>query len=210
MDSDNIFPDRDQFIEKEEKELLINQKGLVIWFTGLSGSGKSTLATSLERLLYEYGYLTQVLDGDKIRNGLNNNLKFTKEDRIENIRRIAEVSKLFCDCGIITLSAFISPTNNIRKMAKDIVGENRFFEVYVSTPIETCEQRDIKGLYEKARKGEINNFTGISAPYESPEKPNIKLDTTNLSIQESTKMIFDEIIGLIKKKKEKTAEIRSV
>ena len=146
--STNIFPDRDTFLERPAKEALLKQKGLVIWFTGLSASGKSTLAIALERKLYEKRILTQVLDGDKIRNGLNNNLSFTEVDRIENIRRIAEVGRLFSDCGVVALSAFISPTEAIRNMARSIIGDKNFFEVYVSTSLEVCEQRDPKGLYK--------------------------------------------------------------
>jgi adenylylsulfate kinase len=164
----------------------------------LSGSGKSTLSKSLEQRLHHAGYLTQVLDGDKIRNGLNNDLGFSAVDRNENIRRIAEVSKLFCQCGIITISAFISPTVEIRQMARKIIGENDFFEIYLNTPIETCEKRDNKGLYQKARKGEIKNFTGISSPYEDPLNPNLILDTTDQDIKESTDIIFKEIISLVK------------
>jgi adenylylsulfate kinase len=194
----NIFPEMFNFIEKSEKESLLKQKSLVIWFTGLSGAGKSTLAQGLETLLFFDGILTQVLDGDKIRNGLNKNLGFSEDDRVENIRRIAEVSKLFCECGIITISAFISPTHYIRKMAENIIGKDNFFEIYVSTPITTCEIRDKKGLYIKARTGIIPNFTGISAPYEPPINPKISIDTTNLSIDESVKIIYNKIISLIK------------
>jgi adenylylsulfate kinase len=198
METRNIFPERESFIERNPKEKVLNQKGLVIWFTGLSGSGKSTLSKTLEQKLHHAGHLTQVLDGDKIRNGLNNDLGFSEKDRTENIRRIAEVSKLFCQCGIITISAFISPTVEIRQMARKIIGENDFFEVYLNTPIETCEKRDNKGLYQKARKGEIKNFTGISSPYEDPLNPNIIMDTTDQDIEKSTDIIFKEVIDLVK------------
>jgi len=190
----NIFPNRDQFISRKTKEKIIKQKGLVIWFTGLSAAGKSTLAMALERKLEKDGYLTEVLDGDKIRDGLSSNLGFSPEDRSENIRRIAEVSKLFCNCGIITISAFISPTVEIRQMARKIVGEKDFFEVYVSTPVEICEKRDNKGLYKKARQGIIKDFTGISAPYEIPLDPHIIMDTSNKTIEEAAKEIYDKVL----------------
>jgi adenylylsulfate kinase len=197
----NIFPDKDSFLGRSEKENLLNQRGLVVWFTGLSGSGKSTLAFSLEQLIYKEGFLTQVLDGDKIRNGLNSNLGFSDEDRIENIRRIAEVSKLFCDSGIVTISAFISPTNSIRAMARDIIGNDKFFEVFLNPPIEICEKRDIKGLYKKAREGTIKDFTGVSSPYENPGNANLTIDTSVISIEESTLLIYNNILKFIKKSK---------
>jgi adenylylsulfate kinase len=193
----NIFPDRDRFLERFEKELLLTQHGLVVWFTGLSASGKSTLAIAVEKVLYEKRILTQVLDGDKIRNGLNKNLGFTEDDRIENIRRIAEVGKLFSDCGVVAISAFISPTHAIRGMAREIIGDRNFFEVYVSTPLKVCEQRDPKGLYKKARAGIIKDFTGISAPYEEPIHANLVLDTTDLTVQEASSRIVDQILPLI-------------
>jgi adenylylsulfate kinase len=197
--NNNIFPDRDIFLERNEKEKLLKQHGLVIWFTGLSGAGKSTLAQSLEMVLYSEGFLTQTLDGDKIRDGLNNNLGFSEEDRIENIRRVAELARLFCDCGLITIAAFISPTLSIRKMAQDIIGKSSYFEVYVSTPIDVCEQRDRKGLYVKAREGKIKDFTGISAPYEEPVNPDLELNTSVYSVKAATKIIFDKILPLIRK-----------
>jgi adenylylsulfate kinase len=195
----NIFPNRDRFLERPEKENLLNQHGLVIWFTGLSASGKSTLAIAIEQMLYAQNYLTQVLDGDKIRNGLNNNLGFSGSDRMENIRRIAEVGKLFSDCGVIAISAFISPTNAIRSMARTIIGNKNFFEIYVSTPLQVCEERDPKGLYKKARAGIISDFTGISAPYEAPISAEMVIDTTNLTIDEAAQYIFDRIMPLVKK-----------
>lgn len=195
--TDNIFPNSDAFLGRIEKEKLLNQHGLVIWFTGLSGAGKSTLAQALELELYNEGILTQTLDGDKIRDGLNNNLGFSEEDRIENIRRVAEVARLFCDCGFLTIAAFISPTIGIRKMAQDIIGKSNYFEVYVSTPIDVCEQRDRKGLYEKARKGIIKDFTGISAPYDVPVKPNIEIDTSALTVERATQIILQHVRRLI-------------
>jgi len=199
--TENIFPDQDHFLERPEKERLLRQHGLVVWFTGLSASGKSTLAIAVERKLYSGGFLTQVLDGDKIRNGLNSNLGFTEDDRIENIRRIAEVGKLFSDCGIVAISAFISPTNAIRTMARNIIGTESFFEIYLNTPLEVCEQRDPKGLYKKARAGIISDFTGISAPYEAPEDANLVINTSVLSIGKAAEMIYKEIIVRIKKNK---------
>jgi adenylylsulfate kinase len=195
--SDNIFPNNNIFLERGEKEKFLNQHGLVIWFTGLSGAGKSTLAQALERKLYSEGILTQALDGDKIRDGLNSNLGFSPEDRIENIRRVAEVARLFCDCGIVAVAAFISPTKDMRNMAQNIIGKSSFFEIYVSTPIEVCEQRDRKGLYQKARMGIIKDFTGISAPYEVPEDPNLIIDTSVYSAEEATQIIFDKVLPLI-------------
>lgn len=197
--TENIFPDRDKFLERPAKEKLLNQQGLVIWFTGLSASGKSTLAIALERKLYSEGLLTQVLDGDKIRNGLNSNLGFTSEERIENIRRIAEVGRLFSDCGVVAISAFISPTDSIRAMARSIIGERNFFEVYVSTPVSVCEERDPKGLYKKARAGIIKDFTGVSAPYEAPEDANLVIDTSDCTVEEATVKIFREVLPLVKK-----------
>ena len=196
----NLFPDHDRFLERPEKEQLLGQHGLVVWFTGLSASGKSTLAISLERELYTEKMLTQVLDGDKIRSGLNRNLGFSEEDRIENIRRIAEVGKLFSDCGIIAISAFISPTHSIRAMARDIIGKENFYEIYLSTPLRVCEERDPKGLYKKARAGIIRDFTGISAPYEAPADADLVLDTSRYSVEEATKMIFTEIIEKVRGK----------
>ena len=172
----------------------------MIWFTGLSGSGKSTIAIALERELHKRGLLCRILDGDNIRSGINNNLGFTEADRIENIRRIAEVSKLFVDTGIITIAAFISPSNDIREMAANIIGKDDFLEVYVCTPIEECERRDVKGLYAKARRGEIKNFTGISAPFEAPAQPALVLDTSALSLEESVNKLLELILPRIQKK----------
>ena len=179
---------------RADKEQLLGQRGIMIWFTGLSGSGKSTIAIALERELSQRGLLCRILDGDNIRSGINNNLGFTADDRRENIRRIAEVGKLFVDTGIITLAAFISPDNEMRRMASDIIGADSFLEVYVSTPLEECERRDVKGLYAKARRGEIKNFTGISAPFEAPTSPALDLDTSKLSLQESVERLLDLII----------------
>ena len=187
-------------LARADKEKLLGQRGLMIWFTGLSGSGKSTIAIALERELHRRGILCRILDGDNIRSGINNNLGFTEADRVENIRRIAEVAKLFIDTGIVTLAAFISPNNDIREMAADIIGRDDFVEVYVSTPIEECERRDVKGLYAKARRGEIKNFTGISAPFEAPEHPALTLDTSVLSLEESVHKLLELILPRIQKK----------
>ena len=185
---------------RSDKEALLGQRSLMVWFTGLSGSGKSTIAIALERELHQRGLLCRILDGDNIRSGINNNLGFSEADRVENIRRIAEVSKLFVDTGIITIAAFISPSNDIREMAADIIGRDDFVEVYVSTPIEECERRDVKGLYAKARRGEIKNFTGISAPFEAPEHPALTLDTSVLSLEESVHKLLELILPRIQKK----------
>lgn len=177
-------------LSRSDKEELLGQKGVMLWFTGLSGSGKSTVAIALERELQKRGLLCRILDGDNIRSGINKGLGFTAEDRRENIRRIAEVAKLFVDTGIITIAAFISPSNDLRRMASDIIGSEDFKEVYISTPLEVCEARDVKGLYAKARRGEIKNFTGISAPFEAPEHPALSIDTSKVSLEDSVKQIL--------------------
>ncbi len=190
--NNNIFP-TNGILERASKEVLLGQKGICIWFTGLSGSGKTTIAIELEKQLHLKGLLTQVLDGDNIRTGINNNLGFSEEDRIENIRRISEVTKLFVNCGVITICCFVSPTNEIRSMAKNIIGEKDFVEVYVNTPIEVCEQRDVKGLYAKARKGEVKDFTGISAPFDVPGSPEIELKTGELTATQSAQLIIEKL-----------------
>lgn len=194
----NIYPIFEQMLQRSDREQLLRQKSVMIWFTGLSGSGKSTLAIALERELYKRGFLTRILDGDNIRSGINNNLGFSEADRTENIRRIAEVSKLFVDCGIVTIAAFISPTRAIRQMAREIIGKDDFLEVYVSTPLEECEKRDVKGLYKKARKGEIRDFTGVSAPFEVPLHPFLEIDTSCHSLEESVKILLEAIEAKIK------------
>ncbi len=185
-----IYPIFDRMLSRSDKEALLGQKGVMLWFTGLSGSGKSTVAIALERELQKRGLLCRILDGDNIRSGINKGLGFTAEDRKENIRRIAEVAKLFVDTGIITIAAFISPSNELRRMASDIIGAEDFKEVYISTPLEVCEARDVKGLYAKARRGEIKNFTGISAPFEAPEHPALSIDTSKVSLEDSVKQIL--------------------
>lgn len=195
--AENIYPIFDKMLQREDREALLKQKGVMIWFTGLSGSGKSTLAIALERELHQRGILCRILDGDNIRSGINNNLGFSESDRTENIRRIAEVSKLFVDCGIVTLAAFISPTKAIRQMASEIIGKKDFLEVFVSTPIEECEKRDVKGLYAKARRGEIKEFTGISSPFEAPEQPFISIDTSRQPLEDSVKRLLEAILPKI-------------
>lgn len=182
-------------VSSKERARMKNQNAIVIWFTGLSGSGKSTLAIELDHILSELGFHSYVLDGDNIRSGINNNLSFSPEDRSENIRRIAEISKLFIDAGIITICSFISPYKADREKAKEIIGFDNFIEIYLNTPLIECEKRDVKGLYKKARNGEIKNFTGISAPYEKPVNPDLSLDTTFIDINSS----IEKIITLIKK-----------
>ena len=181
-------------LTRNDKEQLLSQRGLMVWFTGLSGSGKSTIAIALERELQQRGILCRILDGDNIRSGINRNLGFSAADRMENIRRIAEVGKLFVDTGIVTIAAFISPDNAMRAMAADIIGNDDFLEVWVSTPLQECERRDVKGLYAKARRGEIKNFTGISAPFEAPMSPALDLDTSKLSLQESVERLLEMIL----------------
>ncbi len=175
--AENIHPIFDQILSRAEKERWLEQSAKVLWFTGLSGSGKSTLANAVERAIFNQGRLTKLLDGDNIRSGINANLGFSEADRIENIRRIAEVAKLFVEGGIITLCSFVSPTIEIRELARQIIGPEDFLEIYVNAPLEVCEQRDVKGLYQKARAGEIKNFTGIDAPFEAPTAPFIEIRT---------------------------------
>ncbi|MBU8893485.1 MAG: adenylyl-sulfate kinase [Bacteroidales bacterium] len=200
MKNNNIHPTFDKILKREDKEKLLNQKSIVIWITGLSGSGKTTIAQDLEIELHKRGFLTKLLDGDNVRTGINNNLSFSEEDRKENIRRIAEVSKLFMKGGVILINCFISPTKDIRDQARDIVGKDDFFEIYVNTPLEVCEERDIKGLYAKARAGLIKNFTGIDSPYEAPVNPSIEVKTTESSIQESVQEILDKLLPRIEYK----------
>ena len=196
----NLFPIFDDILQREDKEILLQQNAKVIWMTGLSGSGKTTIAKGVERYLHSKGILNQLLDGDNIRVGISNNLAFSNEDREENIRRISEVSKLFMNCGIVTLNCFVSPTIAIRKIAKDIIGEDNFIEVYINASVETCEGRDIKGLYKKARAGEIKDFTGISAPFEAPENADIEINTSELPIDDSVQEVLDHILPKIKNK----------
>ena len=182
MEEENIYPIFDRMLSRKDKEELLGQRGVMLWLTGLSGSGKSTIAIALERELHKRG---------------------SAEDRVENIRRIAEIGKLFVDTGIITIAAFISPGNELRQMAARIIGIEDFLEIYVSTPLVECEKRDVKGLYAKARRGEIKNFTGISAPFEAPEHPALSLDTSKLSLEESVNTLLELVLPIVGKKGEK-------
>ena len=193
MATKNIHPIFDRLLQKVDREKMLQQKAKVLWLTGLSGSGKSTIAQYLERHLYNEGFFAQVLDGDNIRSGINSNLGFSVEDRSENIRRIAEIAKLYLNTGIITINSFISPTIAIREMAKEIIGAESFIEVYINAPLEVCEARDVKGLYQKARKGEIKGFTGIDSPYEAPIKPAIEIKTNELNVESSVNQIYEYI-----------------
>ena len=186
----NIFPIFEQMLSRKDKEELLGQRGTMLWFTGLSGSGKSTVAIAVERELHRRGKLCRLLDGDNVRTGINRGLGFSEEDRRENIRRIAETGKLFVDTGIITLASFVSPTRELRDMARDIIGTDDFKEIYVCTPLEECERRDVKGLYARARRGEIKDFTGISAPFEAPEHPALAIDTSVVPLRESVERIL--------------------
>ena len=186
-----IHPVFDQILCRADKERMLGQRGCALWLTGLSGSGKTTLARQTEKELTEQGFLTQVLDGDNIRTGINNNLGFGEEDRRENIRRIAEVTKLFVQCGVVTMNSFISPSQEMRDMAKEIIGADDFLEVFVDAPLDVCESRDVKGLYKKARAGQIPNFTGISAPYEAPENPDMHVRTGIRSVEECVRQIIE-------------------
>lgn len=195
--AENIHPIFDRLLQRSDREQRLGQQGKVLWLTGLSGSGKSTIAQHLERKLHNEGFFAQVLDGDNIRSGINSNLSFSPEDRAENIRRIAEIAKLYLQSGVITINSFISPTKAIRAKAEVIVGTTDFIEIFINTPLEICEARDVKGLYKKARKGEIKGFTGIDAPYEAPENPALDVKTANKSIEESVQEIFEYIFPLI-------------
>ena len=193
----NIYPVFNKILKRGDKEKLLRQKSKVIWMTGLSGAGKTTIAKYLDEELYKNGYIAQILDGDNIRSGINNNLTFTGEDRYENIRRIAEVSKLFMNCGIIIINSFISPTEEIREMALEIIGKDDFIEVYINAPLNICEERDVKGLYARARKGEIKNFTGIDSPFEQPLNAHIEVRTDKQSVEKSVKQIMEYLLPLI-------------
>ena len=193
----NIYPVFDRIYDRKVKEEILRQSAKVIWFTGLSGSGKTTLSASLEKELFFRRFFCQVLDGDNIRTGINSNLGFSEEDRLENIRRIAEVSKLLINTGMITICSFISPTEEIRQVARNIIGEKDFIEIFLNPPLEVCEQRDEKGLYKRARAGEIKDFTGISAPFEPPRHPDLEIDTSVVSIKDSVELIFNTIIDRI-------------
>ena len=196
----NIYPVFNQILSKEEKEERLKQNAKCIWLTGLSGSGKTTIAIELERKLFDMGYFVQILDGDNIRSGISNNLDFSSSDRFENIRRISEVSKLFVNSGIITINCFVSPTEEIRSEARKIIGKDNFVGIFVNTDIEICEERDTKGLYKKARKGEIKNFTGISSKFEKPDSTFFEIDATK-NIAETLNDLLKIVLPLIEKKK---------
>ncbi|MBV5320311.1 MAG: adenylyl-sulfate kinase [Sulfuricurvum sp.] len=194
MNTNNILW-HDHHITKEDRSFIKQQRPCILWFTGLSGSGKSTIANALENKLYEMGKHTYLLDGDNVRHALNKDLGFSDSDRVENIRRIGEVSKLFADAGLIVISAFISPFQSDRQIVRNLVNQNEFIEVFIDAPIEICEQRDPKGLYQKARCGEIKNFTGIDSPYEAPMNPDIHIKTDVMSVDESVQLIIDTLIN---------------
>jgi len=189
---EHIYPIKTK-VSREQREALMHQHAMLIWFTGLSGSGKSTLAVQLEAQLHARGFKTYLLDGDNIRAGLNKDLTFTDEGRVENIRRIGEVAKLMLDAGVIVLSAFISPFQSDRDQVRSIIGSQHYVEVFVNAPLEVCEQRDVKGLYKKARAGEVKNFTGINSPYEVPQHPDVVVETGNLSVEESISRLMNFI-----------------
>ena len=192
----HIHPTFQHLLQRSDKENLLHQKAICIWMTGLSGSGKSTIAQGFEKKLYENGILTAVLDGDNVRSGINKNLGFSEEDRIENIRRIAEINKLFLQNGIVTINSFVSPTKDIRELAKDIIGED-FYEVYINASFDECAKRDVKGLYKKALSGEIKNFTGVDAPFEAPAYAVLEIKTAEQTVEESIETIYNYFINKI-------------
>ena len=193
----NLFSTNHELIPKTEMEKLLKQKGICLWLTGLSGSGKTSIANYVAKKLHDKGFLTKVLDGDNIRLGINKNLSFSEADRMENVRRTAEISKLFVDCGIITICCLVSPKKNMRTLAKEIIGKKNFYEIFISTSLEDCEIRDTKGLYKKARSGELLNFTGISSPYEEPIGPSLNISTKENNIVESSKILYNFVLPLI-------------
>lgn len=194
---DNIFLHQHS-ITKTDRQKINGHKSLILWLTGLSGSGKSTLANLLEQKLYEEGIKTYILDGDNIRSGLNKDLNFSDIDRIENIRRIGEVAKLFVEAGIVVITAFISPFKNDRQTVKDLVEKDEFLEIFVDCPVEVCEQRDVKGLYKKARAGEIKDFTGISSPYEKPDNADLIIDADKKTKHENAELLFQFVMSKVK------------
>ena len=201
MENNNIHPVFDRMVRREERERRGKHRACVCWFTGLSGSGKSTIAIQVERRLFENGISVQMLDGDNVRSGLNKNLGFSSEDRRENIRRIAEVAKLFLDHGTVVLCSFVSPTEEIRSVAREIIGAEDFLEIFVDTPLEECERRDVKGLYQKARAGQIKHFTGIDAPYEAPKNPFLTIQTKHHTVSESVDAVLDTLLPRIKEER---------
>lgn len=195
--AENIHPIFDRLIQRADREQFLQQRAKVLWLTGLSGSGKSTIAQQLERHLFNAGYFAQVLDGDNIRSGINNNLGFSVEDRQENIRRISEIAKLYLHSGVICINSFISPTIAIREMARQIIGPDDFVEIYINAPLEVCEARDVKGLYKKARSGAIKGFTGIDSPYEAPLQPQLEIKTDQLTINQAVERVFQFIQPIV-------------
>lgn len=195
--SNNIFPNQEELVTSSDKENLLSHKGLVIWMTGYSGSGKTTLAYELERRLHDEGILTKVLDGDVLRQGMNKGLGFSMEDRTENIRRTAELAKQLASCGVVVICSLITPTNELRRLAENIIGEQHFILYHIATPLDVCEKRDVKGHYAKARTGEIKEFTGVSNPFEMPTNAIYSIDTSELSIGESVTYLFDDIFQLL-------------
>lgn len=193
----NIHPIFDNMLERKAKEGLLNQRAVVIWMTGLSGSGKSTLAKKLEQKLHHQGVLTKLLDGDNLRTGINKNLGFSEADRLENIRRVAETAKLFLENGVVTICSFVSPTTALRNMAKEIIGEDDFLEIFVDASFDECSKRDVKGLYKKAIKGEIKDFTGLDAPFDIPNNPFLSIDTEKLTVDESADLLYQNVIKKI-------------
>ena len=198
MENNDIYPIFSKMQSREDKEGRLGQHGLTLWFTGLSGSGKSTVAIALEKALSEKGVFCRIIDGDNVRCGLNAGLGFSPQDRKENIRRVAEVCRLFTQTGIVTIATFISPSRELRDMARNIIGADDFMEVYVSTPLEGCERRDVKGLYARARRGEIKEFTGVSAPFEAPLSPDVDIDTSRLGVEECVERILEAVLPRIK------------
>ena len=196
--AEHIYPIFDQTLNRLDKEKLLQQRAVVVWMAGLSGSGKSTLAKGLERELHQRGHLTQLLDGDNLRSGINNNLGFSEADRLENIRRSAETAKLFLHAGVVTICSLISPTTEIRQLARNIIGEEDFLEVYINAPFDVCAQRDVKGLYKKALNGEIKNFTGLDAPFEAPTQPALEIRTDVESYSDSLQKLLDTLLPRIK------------
>ena len=194
---ENIIP-HSFAVNKQHRNLLKNHSSFLLWFTGLSGSGKSTIANAVEQALIGKNIHTYTLDGDNVRKGLNNNLSFSPEDRTENIRRIAEVAHLMIDAGLVVLAAFVSPYEKDRQNIQQIVGAENFVEIFVNTSVEECERRDVKGLYAKARAGEIKNFTGINTPYEAPQSPNIEINTVETSVEEAVAMVVNYITTKLK------------
>lgn len=197
VEQGKVYPIFEKLVSREEKEQKLGQHARVIWFTGLPCSGKTTLALGIEKELFSRGFICQVLDGDNVRCGINNNLGFSNVDRLENIRRISEISKLFLSAGVITINAFVSPTNEIRDLARGIIGEEDFIEIFLNPSPDVCEHRDVKGMYKKARAGQLADFTGVNAPFETPENPNLEIHTDTENIQTSLRQILDNILPII-------------